>query len=65
MVKVEIEVPDGILDFLKTFNQDVKEYLEDSVQVQFGADWNAFEGNPEIFIDLDALIEKYKLDSTP
>ncbi len=65
MVKVEVEAPDGIVDFLKAFNINVKEYLEEAAQTQFGCDWGAFEGDPSIFIDVNKLIEKYELDYTP
>ena len=65
MVKVEIEIPDGIAEFLKDHGEpDLKKYAEESVQHGFGSDWNCFENHPETFIDMNALIDKYNLTST-
>ena len=69
MVRVEIEVPDGIVEFLKQLpgydEAQIGKYLEQALQHQFGADWNAFAKDADIFLDLETLIEKFKLRSTP
>jgi hypothetical protein len=69
MVKVGIEVPDGIVEFLKEHlgygDEEVQEYVEESVQHKFGADWDVFNGGVVAFQSIGDLIDKYKLRSTP
>lgn len=69
MARVEIEVPDGIIEFLKQLPEydeaDIGKYLEEAVQHHFGADWNAFARDADVFLDLETLIEKFNLRSTP
>ena len=69
MVKIEIEVPEGIVEFLKQLPEyngaQIKKYLEEAVQHHFGADWNAFVKDADVFLDLEAVIAKFNLVSTP
>lgn len=60
-MKVEIEVPDGIVEFLKFLRIDPQKYAQEQVLYSFKADFDTFHIGPEIFIDLDELIQKYGL----
>ena len=65
-VVVRVRVPKGVVDFLREFAKvDVQEWLEDSLLHQFGADLNAFYGDSSVFMDLEALIEKFRLREVP
>jgi len=64
-VTVSIEVPKGVIDFLKTFGVDTKRYLEDVVLHCFGADLTAFRGDPTVFIDWARLMEKHRFREIP
>ena len=68
MVKVEIEVPDGIIAFLKDIaglsDEEITERIGEFVQEEFGSEWNAFEGDISTFIDKGRMIQKYELAST-
>ena len=43
----------------------LKEYREKALQHRFGCDWDAFLSDARVFIGVEALVEKYKLRSTP
>ena len=67
-MKVELEVPDGMVRFLKEVCQysdvELHTYLEEALQEAFGSNWGAFIGDPRVFMDLSKIIEKYDLKST-
>ena len=62
-MRFEIEVPDGIVKFLKSLNIDIQEYLEESIQLAFRADFDVFRNDVEKNTDLDKLIKKYGLEN--
>ena len=68
VLKVELEVPDGIVRFLKEVCQysdaEVRTCLEEALQEAFGCHWGAFLTDPAVFMDLSKIIEKYDLRST-
>jgi len=50
-----LRVAKPILDFLKKFNCDTKEYLEDTIEIAFEGDFEHFLGDPLIFVDVNEL----------
>ena len=64
MVKVMLEVPDQIIDFLKGqwgySDARVKAHLERGIIEEFGAECKTLD--PEDFVSWDELIRKFKLD---
>ena len=57
----EIEVPDGIVKFLKSLNINVQQYAEECVQLAFRADFDVFRDDGKIN-NLAKLIKKYGLE---
>ena len=61
--KFEIEVPDGIIKFLKSLNINVQQYVEESVELAFRADFEVFREDLKINMNVDELIKKYGLEN--
>ena len=62
-MKVEVNVPNGIVKFLKLQKVDVQKYAEESVKHAFRADFDVFRNDLEINIDVDKLVKKYNLEN--
>jgi len=64
-VRVEVNVPKGIIDFLKEVGVNLDEWLEYTVIDSFRADFDVFRSGADIFIDIEGLIEKHQLRNIP
>lgn len=60
-MKIEIEFPDQLANFLKELNVNLEEYAKESVLQCFRGDFDLFRSDIDIFVDLKALIKKHNL----
>jgi hypothetical protein len=60
--KITVEVPKAILNFLMTIGADLPDYFNESIKTQFQADYDLFQQDTSVFLDVEALAHKAGLD---